>query len=119
MHLTRDEEPIIAQCTPKGSGAIALLRISGAGACGVAAKMAQLASGDSLKKAPTHTIHYGHVVHLRKKKIIDEVLFLVMHAPRTCTGQDTVEISCHNISLTALRYPPTPLVHHRLALPWC
>ncbi len=93
--LTFDEEPIIALCTPQGSGAIALLRLTGKGSVGLVDKMSALSQGKLLSKMVSHTIHHGHIVD-SSKKIIDEVLFFLMRAPRTFTGQDTVEISCHN-----------------------
>ncbi len=95
MLLSRDEATIIAQCTPKGSGALALLRLSGINTLDIASKMSTLASGKKLIDVPTHTIQYGSVVD-QKGTAIDQVLFLVMHGPKTFTGQDTVEISCHN-----------------------
>ena len=88
-------ETIIAQCTPSGSGAIALLRVSGPDACSIVSHCALLSSQSFLTQALTHTIHHGWVVDKQQKKI-DEVLFFVMHAPRTFTGEHTVEITCHN-----------------------
>ena len=93
--IARDQEAIIAQCTPTGSGALALLRISGVNAVLVAARIAILADGQALDKVVTHTIHYGWVVTHTNMRI-DNVLFLLMRAPKTFTGQDTVEITCHN-----------------------
>jgi tRNA modification GTPase len=90
-----DEQTIIAQCTPRGSGAIALLRISGASAIIIADAIAQLASGKKLTDLASHTIHYGTIIDHHKNHI-DSVLFMLMHGPRTFTGQDTVEITCHN-----------------------
>ncbi len=95
MILNHDQETIIAQCTPQGSGALALLRISGLHAIEVATKLSRLASGKQLDQMPTHTVHYGYVVdHLGDH--IDHVMFILMHGPRTFTGQNTVEITCHN-----------------------
>lgn len=93
--LSSDEQAIIAQCTPTGQGALALLRISGHCAIQLIASMSQLASGKSLLELPTHTIHVGWVLD-DKQQHIDQVLFLLMHGPRTFTGQHTVEITCHN-----------------------
>ncbi len=88
-------EAIIARCTPAGSGALALLRLSGAGSTAVAQRFAKLSSGDQLGHVPTHTIHHGWITD-EQGVHIDEVMFLVMRAPRTFTGEDTVEITCHN-----------------------
>lgn len=90
-----DDQSIIAQCTPKGSGALALLRISGADAIQVANGLSKLSSGKKISEVSSHTIHFGWVVGL-DGSLIDQVLFLVTHGPRTFTGQDTVEITCHN-----------------------
>lgn len=95
MMLTKDEETIIAQCSPHGAGAIALIRIVGNNAVSIANTISKLASSKSLAEYATHTIHYGSVIH-PDQSIIDNVLFLLMRGPKTFTGQDTVEITCHN-----------------------
>jgi tRNA modification GTPase len=95
MILAHDQETIIALCTPSGCGALALLRISGTDALAVATAISSLARGKQLCDVPTHTVHYG-TVHDADKNVIDKVMFIVMRAPRTFTGQDTVEITCHN-----------------------
>lgn len=95
MLLTHDDETIIAQCTPTGSGAIALLRISGVHALQVANAMARFGSQKNLLHVDSHTIHYGSVID-SAGALLDNVLFMVMKGPRTFTGQDVVEISCHN-----------------------
>lgn len=87
-------DTIVAQCTPSGAGALALIRLSGSKALFITSNAAQLSSKKLLYEAPTHTIHHGWIVDDKHK--IDEVLFFVMHAPRTFTGENTVEISCHN-----------------------
>lgn len=93
--LTHDDQTIIAQCTPSGSGALALLRISGVDAITIASRMSSLASGKLLTELPTHTIHYGKIINAQET-VIDNVMFLLMHGPKTFTGQHTVEITCHN-----------------------
>ncbi len=42
---------------------------------------------------PTHTIHYGHIND--GDEVIDEVMVLLMRAPKSYTREDTVEIDCH------------------------
>jgi len=95
MFVNHDDQTIIAQCTPHGNGAIALLRLTGMHAVSIADKCAHLASGKQLADMPTHTIHYGQVID-NNNQLIDNVLFLLMRGPKTFTGQDTVEITCHN-----------------------
>lgn len=93
--FTTDTQAIVALCTPRGSGAIALIRISGSNAIAVADSIARLSSGALLAACASHTIHHGLVTDALGKRI-DEVLFLLMKAPKTFTGQDCVEITCHN-----------------------
>lgn len=93
--LSSDQETIIAQCTPTGSGALALLRLSGSHSFAIATAISKLPHNKKIDQLPTHTIEYGWVVDTHGKKI-DQVLFFIMAAPHTFTGQDTVEISCHN-----------------------
>lgn len=88
-------DSIVARCTPQGSGALALIRISGSEAIAIADRCARLADGKQLREHATHTIHYGQCVDAASQ-LLDQVLFLLMRAPRTFTGEDTVEITCHN-----------------------
>lgn len=89
------DQTIIAQCTPRGAGAIALLRLSGANALTVAARISSLYTGVALDAVPSHTVHVGHVINDQQQPV-DQVMFLVMHAPKTFTGENVVEITCHN-----------------------
>ena len=93
--LPLDDVPIIACCTPRGPGAIALLRISGIEVRACVDSFTRLASGKTVLDVPTHTIHYGTVFD-DEKSPIDQVMIIVMDAPRTFTGQDVIEITCHN-----------------------
>ncbi len=93
--LMQDEQTIVAQCSPKGSGAIGLIRITGIDAIHLANAISNLADGKKLSEHQTHTIHYGKIID-QEGNPIDTVLFLLMHGPKTFTGQDTVEITCHN-----------------------
>lgn len=89
---------IVAQCTPKGPGAIALLRLCGDGVFDMADFFSVLYCGKKLSEIESHSIAHGFLVDKDKKKI-DNVLFLIMKAPKTFTGQDTLEITCHNNQL--------------------
>lgn len=90
-----DFDTIVALCTPSGSGAVALIRLSGKQACSIATRMSVLSGGKAIDTVPTHTIHYGSVVDA-DTSAVDNVLFFVMHGPRTFTGEHVVEITCHN-----------------------
>jgi tRNA modification GTPase len=93
--LSHDDECIIAQCTPQGKGALALLRLSGASVRTRIQELIVLASGKKITQVPTHTIHYASLVD-RQGILIDQVMVIVMDGPRTFTGQDVIEITCHN-----------------------
>jgi len=95
MMVPYDDQTIVARATPEGSGALAIVRLTGTTAISIAEAMSSLASGKKLSEVPTHTIHFGCVIDASGKPI-DQVLFLVMKAPNSFTGQDTVEINCHN-----------------------
>ncbi len=92
--LTHDDDPIIALCTPRGKGALALIRISGTAVRRLVDSFTRLASGKKVTDVPSHTIHYGSI--LNKEEQIDSVMVIVMDGPKTFTGQDVIEITCHN-----------------------
>ncbi len=87
-------ETIAAIATPPGEGGVAIVRISGQEAFSVAG---QIFSGP-VHRYQTHTAHCGRILD-DQKQTIDEVLLLVMRAPRSYTGEDTIEIHCHGGSL--------------------
>ena len=83
-------DTICAISTALGVGAISVIRVSGSDAI---SKVAKLFDGKNLLDAPSHTIHYGHIVS--NKEVIDEVLVTVLKAPKTYTKEDIVEINSH------------------------
>lgn len=93
--MTSLHDTIAAIATPLGEGALAVIRISGQDALGVADRCFRPAGRHAVmpSQAPSHTLHYGHVV--RDGCVVDEVLLAVLRAPRTYTREHTVEISCH------------------------
>ncbi len=91
-------DTIAALATPLGEGGLAVLRISGPAAFAVAdACFVPLGSRNQKPSAAlSHTVHYGHLVHGgQAKQILDDVMVTVFRAPRSFTGEDTVEIACH------------------------
>ncbi|HEV2601562.1 MAG TPA: tRNA uridine-5-carboxymethylaminomethyl(34) synthesis GTPase MnmE [Candidatus Babeliales bacterium] len=95
MMQNHDLETIVAQCTPIGKGAIALIRVSGIDSVDIVSRVSLLPGKKSLMALPSHSIHYGTIVDT-EHRLIDQVMFFLMRAPKTFTGQDTVEITCHN-----------------------
>ncbi len=91
------DDCIIALATASGSGAIAVIRISGKDAITMCDKhFKSVKSQKSLSEQNTHTIHLGHI--LKDGKDLDEVLVSVFKNPKSYTGENVVEISCHGSS---------------------
>jgi len=86
-------DTIIALATPSGSGAIAVIRLSGKDAISTGSTFFKSISGKSLSKAKSYTVHLGHIVD--EPRVIDEVLVTIFKNPKSYTGEDVVEISCH------------------------
>jgi tRNA modification GTPase len=83
--------PIAAIATPVGEGGIAVIRVSGKGAI---EKVEKCFSGKKLSGVDSHTVHFGKILR-KNREVVDEVLATVFHSPKSYTGEDTVEISCH------------------------
>ncbi|HSU56507.1 MAG TPA: tRNA uridine-5-carboxymethylaminomethyl(34) synthesis GTPase MnmE [Candidatus Dormibacteraeota bacterium] len=95
------EDTIAAIATPIGEGGLAVIRLSGPDAVAIAERSFSAGgrNGTKLSTAPSHTIHFGHIV--RDGQQIDEVLASVMRAPKTFTREDVVEVTCHGGILPA------------------
>lgn len=91
MESVLTQDTIAAIATPKGAGAIAILRLSGPQVIEIISRCWQ---GTDLCAAASHTVHLGFINDADSNPI-DEVLLTIMRAPRTYTGEDTIEISCH------------------------
>ncbi len=89
-------ETIVALATPSGSGAIAIIRVSGPKSIEIVDAIFKSKSGKTLKQQDSHTLQLGNVVD--DQKIIDEVLVSVFKGKRSYTGEPSVEISCHGSS---------------------
>ena len=85
------DDTIVAIATPPGQGAIGIIRISGSDALAILQKIYR-----PRRAAPwrPQVMRYGHVLSAQNH-IIDEVLAVWMRAPRSYTGEEVVEISCH------------------------
>lgn len=86
-------DTIVALATASGSGAIAVIRLSGNEALSIGSQFFKSVSGKVLSKQKSHTIHLGHIVE--EQRIIDEVLVSLFKNPHSYTGEDVIEISCH------------------------
>ena len=87
-------DTIAAISAAVSASGIGIIRVSGTRAVEIANQVYRSKKKNwELSQAATHTIHYGHIYD--GEEIVDEVLVLLMRAPRTFTGEDTVEIDCH------------------------
>lgn len=83
-------ETIAAIATPPGEGAIGIIRLSGEKAITIADI---IFTGKRLSAQQSHTLHFGKIVD--DKEVIDEVVVSLYKGPKSYTGEDVVEISCH------------------------
>ncbi len=83
-------DTIVALATPPGIGAIGVIRVSGNQAI---ALVDRLFPSKDLATQPSHTLHVGLLVEGDHQ--LDEVVISLFRNPRSYTGEDVVEISCH------------------------
>lgn len=88
-----ENRTIAAIATPNAPGGIGIVRISGEDAVEIASKIFRPVSGKLLCESKGYCAHFGDVYDNNEK--IDEAVCLVFRAPRSYTGEDTAEISCH------------------------
>ena len=91
MQLPDLSATIVALATPPGVGAIAVIRLSGSDAIALADRIFK---GKKLQEQPSHTAHFGRLED-ENGQMVDEVLATIFHGPKSYTGENTVEISCH------------------------
>jgi tRNA modification GTPase len=85
------KDTIVAIATAAGSGAIAVVRLSGAAAWDL---VNQFFRAKDLNAQNSHTIHLGFLRN-EADEIIDQVLVSLFRAPHSYTRENVVEISCH------------------------
>lgn len=88
------DDTIVALATPPGVGALGIIRLSGKKAIAI---VDHLFPSKNLSEQPPYTLHVGY---LKKEDVVlDEVVVSLYKAPRSYTGEDVVEISCHGSPL--------------------
>lgn len=88
-----DQSVVCAIATAPGMGALAVIRLSGKGCVEVCDRIFVSSVGKRLVNVRPNTVHFGRIMD--GEELIDEVLVTVFRAPRSFTGEDSVEISCH------------------------
>ncbi|HEY9113068.1 MAG TPA: tRNA uridine-5-carboxymethylaminomethyl(34) synthesis GTPase MnmE, partial [Bacteroidales bacterium] len=88
------KDTICAIATPQGTGAIAVIRLSGPESLQIAFQFFKPTnSAISVLSIESHKLYFGKIIF--EKVLIDEVLLSYFKAPASYTGEDVVEISCH------------------------
>lgn len=101
---------IAAIATAMNPSGISIIRISGPKAWEIVNEIFCSPGGKKdLLAQKSHTIHYGIIRD--GEELIDEVLVMLMKAPRTFTAEDTVEINCHGGVLVTQKVLETVLKH--------
>jgi tRNA modification GTPase len=88
--LTGWDDTIVALATAPGIGALGVIRLSGPSAVAI---VNDLFPSKDLSAQPSHTLHVGLLK--TAAEILDEVVVSIYRAPKSYTGEDVVEISCH------------------------
>jgi tRNA modification GTPase len=93
------EDTIVALATPPGVGAIGVIRLSGSKSFDI---INRLFPSKDLEKQSSHTLHVGYLT--KEDEVLDEVVVSLFKSPRSYTGEDVIEISCHG----------SPFIHQKV-----
>ncbi len=88
-----NNDTIIALATAPGTGAIAVIRLSGPDAIDIVSDSFESVSAKILKDQKSHTVHLGHIKE--GDHLIDQALVSIFKGPNSYTGENVAEISCH------------------------
>lgn len=84
-------DTIVALATAPGTGAIAVIRLSGQQAISI---VDRVFAGKDLSAQASHTLHFG-AIRDEQNRLLDEVVVSLFVAPRSYTGENVAEVSCH------------------------
>ena len=96
-------DTIAAVSTPQGKGGVAMIRISGADAVEIGAKIFRRKRGGELTDVPVGRMTYGEIIMPDSGESVDDGMAVVFRAPSSFTGEDTVELYCHGGVLVTRR----------------
>jgi tRNA modification GTPase len=97
--LTGWDDTIVALATPPGIAAIGVIRLSGKNAFSI---VNEIFPSKDLLQQPSHSIQVGFLKDV--DNILDEVVISLFKGPRSYTGEDVIEISCHG----------SPFIHQQI-----
>ncbi len=86
-------DTIVAISTAQGIGAIAVIRLSGLEAFAIVDSVFQKSTGEYLVSQHSHSVHFGSIFN--EGRLLDEVVVSLFKNPKSYTGEDIIEISCH------------------------
>jgi len=89
-HVIDWDDTIVALATPPGMGAIGVIRVSGKQTFTL---LNELFPSKNLLEQASHTIVVGLLKD--QNKVLDEVVLSLFKGPKSYTGEDVIEISCH------------------------
>jgi len=92
INLERQTIAAVATAVAPGQGGIAVIRLSGPDAQRAVSEITRFPGAQLWE---SHRVLYGHVMAADRVERLDEVLVLLMLAPRSFTAEDVVEIHCH------------------------
>lgn len=92
-----NDETIAAIATAPGVGAIAIVRLSGSQSLSIANSVFTSEKNTPPKTVDlkSHVAQHGYIVDSETASVIDEVVLIPYKSPRSYTGEDLVEITCH------------------------
>jgi tRNA modification GTPase len=84
------DDTIVALATAPGIAAIGVIRISGTKAFTI---INEMFPSKDITRQPSHSLHVGFLK--QEGEVLDEVVVSLYKSPRSYTGEDVIEISCH------------------------
>lgn len=89
------DDTISAIATPIGEGGIGIIRISGRSAKEIGLKILVNGKKDFFTEIQARKVYHGLVINPVNQQPVDEVIFFYLKAPKSFTGEDTLEIQAH------------------------
>lgn len=87
------DDTIVALSTPYGESGIGVIRLSGPTSLELAQRVFK--GKKRLEDVPSHRVVFGYIINPKTGERLDECLLLVLKAPHSYTGEDTVEFFVH------------------------
>ncbi|MBX9880153.1 MAG: tRNA uridine-5-carboxymethylaminomethyl(34) synthesis GTPase MnmE [Candidatus Obscuribacterales bacterium] len=97
QNTNASNETIAAIATAPGVGAIAIVRLSGPRAFEIANSIFAIDKNvlSQTIDLKSHHVQHGYIVDRDLQTIVDEVVLIPYKSPRSYTGEDLVEVTCH------------------------